>query len=298
MTTATTTLSEAQTKPSLRIRSAMGGLKTTLIYAVMGLLSLFFLFPLVWMIGTSLKTITEITPPQFNLLPVVPQFQNYAKLLSQEAFYQAYTNSIFIATIVLLGTVFSISLVAYAFSRLEWKGRGIVFALMMGTLLLPSQATLVPQYALFFNLGWLQTFNPITLPGFFGGGAALIFLLRQFMLTLPKELDEAAVMDGATPLEIWWYIIMPLSRPAIATVTVFLFVGQWNNLLLPSIYLQRSQLFPMPLFIVFKNNSNVTPVPWQDIMAASVLFVIPLLVVFILTQRYFVQSIAMTGSKG
>ena len=285
-------------RQSLHIKSGMVGFKTFLIYAAMCLLSLFFLFPLVWMIGTSLKTVLEITQPQLTLLPAVPQWDNYAKLFYNDAFFKAYTNSIFITTMVLLGTVTSISLVAYAFSRLEWKGRGVVFALMMGTLLLPSQATLVPQYALFYALGWLSSFNPITLPGFFAGGAALIFLLRQFMLTLPKELDEAAIMDGATPFQIWWYIIMPLCRPAIATVTVFLFVGQWNNLLQPAIYLQRAELYPMPLFIVFKNNSNIIPVPWQDIMAASVAFVIPLLIIFILTQRYFVESVALTGSKG
>ncbi len=194
MATATRTVDSTQTKPSLTIRWQMLGFKTLLFYFVMGVLSLFFLFPLVWMVGTSLKTVAEITQPQINLLPQSAQWSNYGNLVTQEPFIRAYTNSIFITAMVLFGTVTSISLVAFAFSRLEWKGRGIVFALMMGTLLLPSQATLVPQYALFYNLGWLQTFNPITLPGFFAGGAALIFLLRQFMLTLPKELDEAAYL--------------------------------------------------------------------------------------------------------
>jgi multiple sugar transport system permease protein len=170
--------------------------------------------------------------------------------------------------------------------------------MMMGTLLLPYQATLIPQYTLFYNLGWLKTFNPITIPGFFAGGATLVFLLRQFMMGLPKELDEAAMMDGANPLQVWWYIVMPLCRPALATISVFLFVGQWNNLLQPLIYLQKAELYTMPIYVMLKNNLNMTPVPWQDIMAASVLFVIPLLVVFVLTQRYFVESIALTGSKG
>ncbi len=296
--TAITNESAFSGKRQLRFKTGMVGIRTALVYVVLGLLALFFLFPLAWMVGTSLKTIAEITQPQLNLFPVQPQWANYDKLIRDETFLRAYFNSIFITTIVLLGTVTSISLVAFAFSRLEWKGRGIVFALMMGTLLLPSQATLVPQYALFYNLGWLRTFNPVTLPGFFAGGAALIFLLRQFMVTLPKELDEAAYIDGATPFQIWWFVILPLCRPAIATVTVFLFVGQWNNLLTPSIYLQKAELYPMPLYIVFKNNSNIIPVPWQDIMAASVMFVVPLLVTFVLTQRYFVESVAMTGSKG
>lgn len=260
--------------------------------------ALFFLFPLAWMIGTSLKTIQEVQQAQLNLFPSKAQWENYDKIFHEAEFYRAYVNSVFIVTMVLLGTVTSVSLVAYAFSRLHWRGRNVVFALMMGTLMLPYQATLVPQYVLFFELGWLRTFNPVTLPGFFAGGASLVFLLRQFMMTLPKELDEAAMIDGANPLQIWWFITMPLSRPAIATVSVFLFVGQWNNLLQPLIYLQRSELFTMPIYVAQKNNLQESPIPWQDIMAASVLFVIPVLVVFLLTQRFFTESITLTGSKG
>ncbi|MFN8452402.1 MAG: carbohydrate ABC transporter permease [Anaerolineae bacterium] len=272
--------------------------RALILYAILLAASLFFLFPVAWMTGTSLKTIDEVGQPQLNLLPAVPQWENYTKLLSDDAFYRAYANSLFVVTMVLLGTVASIALVAYAFSRLEWKGRNVVFALMLGTLMLPAQATLVPQYVLFYNLGWIRTFNPITIPGFFAGGAALIFLLRQFMLTLPKELDEAAMIDGANPLQIWWYIVLPLCRPAIATITVFLFVGQWNNLVQPLIYLQRAELYTMPIYVAQKNNLQDAPLPWQDVMAASVLFVIPVLVVFFFTQRYFVEGITMTGSKG
>jgi ABC-type glycerol-3-phosphate transport system permease component len=203
-----------------------------------------------------------------------------------------------VVILVLLGTVSSITLVAYAFSRLKWRGRNVVFAMMMATLMLPYQATLVPQYVLFYELGWIRTFNPIIIPGFFAGGAALIFLLRQFMMGLPPELDEAAMIDGANPLQIWWYIILPLSRPAVATITVFLFVGQWNNLLQPLIYLQRPELYTMPIYVAQKNNLQESPIPWQEIMTASVLFVIPVLVVFILTQRYFTEGIALTGTKG
>ncbi len=272
--------------------------RALIIYVILLVASLFFLFPMAWMAGTSLKTIQEVGQPQLSLLPAVPQWINYTKLFNDENFYRSYANSLFVVTMVLLGTVTSITLVSYAFSRLEWKGRNIVFALMLGTLMLPAQATLVPQYVLFYNLGWIRTFNPIIIPGFFAGGAALIFLLRQFMLGIPKELDEAAMIDGANPLQIWWYIILPLSRPAIATITVFLFVGQWNNLVQPLIYLQRAELYTMPIYVAQKNNLQESPLPWQDVMAASVLFVIPVLVVFFFTQRYFVEGIQMTGSKG
>jgi multiple sugar transport system permease protein len=285
--------------PELSFMSRLRSLRLPrlLTYAVLIWSSLFFLFPVAWMLGTSLKSIEEVGRPQLNMLPDTPHWENYAKLLNDPAFYRAYANSLFIVPLVLLGTVSSITLVSFAFSRLRWRGRNVVFALMLGTLMLPVQATLVPQYVLFHNLGWIRTFNPIVLPGFFAGGAALIFLLRQFMMGLPKELDEAAYIDGASPLQIWWFVILPLSRPAVATITVFLFIGQWNNLIQPLIYLQRAELFTLPIYVAQKLNLQESPLPWQDVMAASVLFVIPVLVVFILTQRYFVESIALTGSK-
>lgn len=282
----------------LRSSMRMAGMGTILLYAVLILGSMFFLFPLAWMVGTSLKTIQEVGQPQLSLWPAVPQWENYTKMFNEQAFITAYSNSIFVSVIVLFGTVTSITLVAYAFSRLEWKGRNVVFAMMMGTLMLPAQATLVPQYVLFNELDWVPGFNPITIPGFFAGGAALIFLLRQFLLGLPRDLDEAALVDGANPLQIWWYIIMPLSRPAIATITVFLFVGQWNSLFAPLIYLKQASLNTMPIYVSLKFTLQQSPVPWQDIMAASVAFVIPVLVVFILTQRYFTEGISFTGSKG
>lgn len=293
--TTSPTHSDSLPRPRFRLSDT---LRKALLYAVLLAASGFFLFPLAWMAGTSLKTIQEVGQPQLSLLPAVPQWDNYARLIADQQFYRAYANSVFVVLVVLLGTVTSIALVSFAFSRLDWPGKRIVFALMMGTLMLPAQATLVPQYVLFYNLGWIRTFNPITLPGFFAGGAALVFLLRQFMMTIPKELDEAAMIDGANPLQIWWHIIMPLSRPAIATVTVFLFVGQWNNLLNPLLYLQKPELYTMPIYVAQKFNLQESPIPWNDIMAASVAFVIPVLVVFLLTQRYFIEGITMTGSKG
>lgn len=280
------------------VRHGLQRLNLVVVYALLLSGSAFFLFPLVWMVGTSLKTVEEVGRSQLHLLPETPQWENYDKLFHEEAFFRAYTNSIFIVTLVLIGTVISVSLVAFSFSRLEWKGRDVVFALMMSTLMLPYQATLVPQYVMFHKIGWIRTFNPITLPGFFAGGAALIFLLRQFMLSLPRELDEAAMIDGANPLQVWWYVIMPLSRPAVATISVFLFVGQWNNLMMPLIYLQKPALYTMPVYVAQKLNLQEVPLPWQDVMAASVTFVIPVLIVFLFTQRYFIKGISTTGIKG
>jgi ABC-type glycerol-3-phosphate transport system permease component len=269
-----------------------------LVYVLLILGSFFFLFPIVWMVGTSLKTVEEVSQSQLNLLPEAPQWQNYENLFNDDRFILAYQNSVFIILLVLFGTVTSIALVAYAFSRLKWRGRNVVFALMMATLMLPPQATLVPQYVLFNQMNWVPGFNPITIPGFFAGGAAMVFLLRQFMMTLPADLDEAALVDGANPIQIWWYIVMPLSRPAVATITVFLFVGGWNNLFMPLIYLKSASLETMPIYVALKFNQQESPIPWQNIMAASVAFVVPVMVIFILTQRYFTEGIALTGTKG
>lgn len=301
MTTLTTSNPQPEKRKvrvSLRGSITMASMSTVFIYLALIAASIFFLFPTAWMTGTSLKTIEEVQQPQLNMLPETPQWSNYEELFAEENFYRSYGNSIFVVVLVLFGTVTSITLVAYAFSRLEWRGRNAVFALMMATLMLPVQATLVPQYVLFYELGWIRTFNPIIIPGYFAGGAAMIFLLRQFMMGLPKDLDEAAMIDGANPLQIWWYVILPLARPAIATVTVFLFVGVWNNLLQPLIYLQRAELYTMPIYVAQKNNLQESPIPWHEIMAASVLFVLPVLIVFILTQRYFTEGIALTGTKG
>jgi multiple sugar transport system permease protein len=299
MATYSTAASQSTHRRSLpyRVMQAIDP-RALILYAILLAASLFFLFPMAWMTSTSLKTIEEVGQPQLNLLPAVPQWENYTRLFNDANFFRSYANSLFVVTMVLLGTVTSITLVAYAFSRLEWRGRNVVFALMLGTLMLPAQATLVPQYVLFYNLGWIRTFNPIVIPGFFAGGAALIFLLRQFMMSIPKELDEAAMIDGANPLQIWWFVILPLCRPAIATITVFLFVGQWNNLVQPLIYLQRAELYTMPIYTAQKLNLQESPLKWHDVMAASVMFVIPVLIVFFFTQRYFVEGIQTTGSKG
>lgn len=286
------------TRPRLDGRALRRRIAVLAIYAALLGGSAFFLFPVAWMTGTSLKTIEEVGQPQLRLLPETPQWENYSELLRERHFYRAYGNSVFTTFVVLLGTVSSLIVVAFAFARLRWPGRDVVFAMMMATLMLPVQATLVPQYVMFYELGWIRTFNPITLPGFFAGGAALVFLLRQFMLTLPRELDEAATIDGANPLQTLWFVILPLSRPAVATVTVFMFVAQWNNLIQPLLYLQKAELFTLPIYVAQKNNLQESPLPWQDVMAASVLFVIPVLVVFLLTQRYFIEGISMTGSKG
>jgi ABC-type glycerol-3-phosphate transport system permease component len=258
----------------------------------------FMLFPLFWMISTSLKTMEEANSPRITWWPAHPQLDAYRQVLTDSRWLLYFSNSAFVTTLAVVGTLVSVAAVAYAFSRIQWPGRNIVFFLMLSTLMLPYQTTLVPQYVMFNKIGWVGTYNPITIPGFFAGGALYIFLLRQFMLGLPKELDEAALIDGASHFQIWWHIILPLCKPALATIAVFLFVSHWNSLQAPLIYLQRTSMYTLPVVIANLINPQVRVQPWPLIMAASALTMIPLIVVFFFTQRYILESVALTGTKG
>jgi ABC-type glycerol-3-phosphate transport system permease component len=261
-------------------------------------LSLVLVFPLFWMVSTSLKTDEEANAPKPVWVPAKPQLDAYAQILSDPDWRLYIANSVFVSILAVGGTLASVTIVAFAFSRLEWPGRNLIFFLMLSTLMLPMQATLVPQYVLFNQLEWINTFNPITIPGYFAGGAAMVFLLRQFMLSIPRELDEAALVDGASYFQIFWHVILPNSKPALTTVGLFLFVGHWNSLQLPLIYLQKKELQTLPMAILNLYNPQQTRQPWTLIMATSLLAVVPLLVVFLLVQRYFVESIVLTGTKG
>lgn len=258
----------------------------------------FMLFPLFWMLSTSLKTMEEANSPRITWWPAEPQLDAFRQVLTDSRWLLYFSNSAFVTTLAVLGTLVSVAAVAYAFSRIQWPGRNIVFFLMLSTLMLPYQTTLVPQYVMFNKIGWVGTYNPIIIPGFFAGGALYIFLLRQFMLGLPKELDEAALIDGASHFQIWWHIILPLCKPALATIAVFLFVGNWNALQAPLIYLQRANMYTLPVVIANLINPQVRVQPWPLIMAASALTMIPLVIVFFFTQRYILESVALTGTKG
>lgn len=279
-------------------RKTKGRISRTILYVVLILTSIVMAFPLIWMVLTSLKTYQEANAPKIVWFPAQPQLTAYLEILGKPEFIQSYFNSTFVAILALLGTLISIAAVAYAFSRLEWPGRDVIFLLMLGTLMIPTQALIVPQYVFFNRLGWIGTFNPIVIPGYFAGGAAMIFLLRQFMLQLPKELDEAAFIDGAGHVTIWWQLILPLSRPALATVATFLFVGIWNSLLQPVIYLQTTSLYTLPVYVASLVNPQQSAQPWPTIMAASVLTTLPLMIIFLFAQRFILESSVMSGVKG
>ena len=255
-------------------------------------------FPLFWMISSSLKTLEETNAPGIVWVPEQPTATAYTDILQNENFLRTYFNTVFYTILALVGTVLSVAAVAYAFSRVEWPGRNLVFFLMLSTLLIPAQALIVPQYVFFHKLDWIGTFNPIVIPGYFAGGAAMIFLLRQAMAQIPKEMDESAFMDGANHLQIWWHIILPLCQAPLATVTTFLFVANWNNLLGPIIYLQTVDLYTLPVFVANLYNINSAVQPWPTIMTAAVLTTVPLMVVFFFAQRFILESVVISGLKG
>jgi ABC-type glycerol-3-phosphate transport system permease component len=273
-------------------------LKGILFYVLLTGATILMSFPLFWMISSSLKTLQETNSPGIVWVPQNPTLSAYTAIFQNQDFLRAYFNSVFYVTLALTGTLISIAAVAYAFSRIDWPGRNIVFFLMLSTMMIPAQALIVPQYVFFNKLDWIGTFNPLIIPGYFAGGAAMIFLLRQSMSQIPKELDESAFVDGASHIQIWWNIILPLSAAPLATISTFLFVGLWNNLLTPLMYLQTVDLYTLPVYVSTLYNINQTTQPWPTIMTAAVLTTIPLIIIFFFAQRYILESVAVSGLKG
>ena len=272
--------------------------KSIVLYILLTAATIMMCFPLFWMISSSLKTISETNSPGIVWISAQPSLQAYLDLLQNPTFLRVYFNSVFTTTLAIVGTLISIAAVAYAFSRIEWPGRDIVFFVMLSTMMIPPQALIVPQYVLFNKINWVGTFNPIVIPGYFAGGASMVFLLRQSMSQIPKELDESAFVDGASHFQIWWNIVLPLVRAPLATVSTFLFVGLWNNLLGPLMYLQSVGLYTLPVYTSTLYNINQTVQPWPTIMAAAVLTTVPLIIVFFFAQRYILEGVVVTGMKG
>lgn len=272
-------------------------LQRVVLYIFLTSATLVMSFPLFWMISSSLKSIEETNSAGIIWFSPKPTLEAYINIFQNANFLRSYFNTIFYTSIAMVGTLLSIAVVAYAFSRIDWPGRNTVFFLMIATMMIPPQALIVPQYVFFNKLNWIGTFNPIVIPGYFAGGAAMIFLLRQSMAQIPKELDESAFVDGANHLQIFWEVILPLLKAPLATISTFLFVGMWNSLLAPLMYLQTIDLYTLPVYISTLYNINQTVQPWPTIMAAAVLTTVPLIVVFFFAQRYILDSVVISGLK-
>jgi multiple sugar transport system permease protein len=258
--------------------------------------ALAFLAPMLWMLSTSLKPLNETMtlPPVW--IPSEIQWRNYPDAIAAMGHFWRYAgNSLFLAIMTVIGTVTSSALAAYGFSRVEWKGRDKVFVILLATMMIPFPVVMVPLYGLFKSLGWIGTFKPLWAPAFLAG-AFNVFLLRQFFLTLPKDMAEAARIDGCNELQIFWHIILPLSKPALLVVAIFQFMATWNDFLGPLIYLTEQKDFTLALGLQsFQSQQGGTA--WHQLMAASTLVVLPVIVLFFLTQRTFIEGIAATGSK-
>lgn len=257
--------------------------------------SLLFLFPLFWMLSTSLKTNEQVYTVPTVWIPNPIAWDNYPSALTRMPFLLFLRNSCITSFIPVIGAVLSASLVAYAFARLQWPGRNFWFLVLIGTMMLPGQVTMIPVYVLYSRLRWINTFLPLTVPWFFGG-AFYVFLLRQFFLGIPMELSDAALIDGSSHVGIWWRIIIPLAKPALATVAVFTFLFAWNDFLGPLLYLTKERLYTLQVGLQYFRLQH--QVDWQELMAASLVVLMPTLVIFFIGQRFFVQGITLTGLKG
>ena len=270
-------------------------------YAVMTVLGVLFCFPFFWTISTSLKTgpETHFIPPV--VLPAVPQWDNYVKIWSAQPVATWLFNSVFLVVATVPGAVISASLVAYAFARFDYPGRDFFFMLMLSTLMLPYEVTLIPQYIIYQKyFGWINTYWPLVIPSWVGGGAFTIFLLRQFLMTIPRDLDDAARVDGANSLQILLRILLPLCRPALATVAILEFLRQWNDFLGPFVYLNTPELFTMALGLrFFQTLPESTADPKTHLlMTATIIMALPAIILFFSCQRVFVRGIVMSGLKG
>jgi multiple sugar transport system permease protein len=288
------------TSPIARVRRGRPRVGVLLSHA--GLIggSLIMLIPLYWMLITSLKTLRAVNefPPSWVPNPVV--LGNYAEALSVFPFWLYLTNTLLIVLGVIGGNLISCSLVAYAFAKLEAPGKSLLFGILLATLMLPEHVTLIPVYILFQRLGWIDTFLPLIVPSWFARSAFSVFLLRQFFLTLPRELSDAARIDGASHLTILTRIVVPLSKPALAAIAVFSFLGVWNDFLHPVIYLNSESKFTLALGLLalIGQSRESGAVEWQLVMAATTVMMVPVVVVFFFAQRHFIQGIALTGLKG
>jgi len=259
------------------------------------IITMIYLLPFFWMIGTSLKPDSElmIFPPR--IFPQSPDWSNYAKALNKFPFFVYLKNTVIITVFNLIGVVLSSSFVAYGFSKINWKGRDFFFAVMMSTVMLPGVVTMIPVFMIYKHLGWLDTFLPLIVPAFLGGGAMNVFLVRQFFNTIPNDILEAAKLDGAGDFKIFYKIMLPLSKPVLALISLFTFTGSWNNYMGPLIYITSESKYPLALGMpMFMSRYGTF---WNQAMAASALTILPTIIFFFFAQKYLIEGIKLSGLK-
>jgi multiple sugar transport system permease protein len=276
-------------------RNVRTAISNAVAYLLLTGLGILFALPFVWMVSASLKMEADVWvyPPIWIPNPVVGE--NYPIALGLMKFPLLLYNTVLITGLSVFGTILSCTWVVYGFARFRFPGRDALFVLLLATMMLPAQVIMIPLFILFRELNWLNTFLPLIVPAFFGN-AFFIFLLRQFFMTIPTELDDAAKIDGCSYIGIWWRILLPLTKPALATVAIFAFIGNWNDFLFPLIYLNDESKFTLTLGLA--TFRGVYSTQWAYLMAASVVVLLPCLIVFFLAQKQFVEGITFAGLQG
>ncbi|GMM95948.1 MULTISPECIES: carbohydrate ABC transporter permease [Microbacterium] len=273
--------------------------QTIIWFTVLIVITAVVLYPLVWLLFATFKPTSEFGQNP-GILPENPTVGNYLTVMEGIAgipMWKFFWNSLVLATLAVIGTVLSSALAAYAFARVQFKGLGILFAAMIGTLLLPFHVVIIPQYLLFNTLDMIDTFWPLVLPKFLATEAFFVFLLVQFMRQMPRDMDEAARIDGAGHLRIFWAIIVPLIKPALITCAIFSFIWSWNDFLGPLIYLTSPENYPLPIALRLWNDQTSTS-DYGATVTASFLALVPILIFFIVFQRFLVDGVATQGLKG
>lgn len=303
MATATDTTTQRQMvaadhsySTSVRRRRLLG---KTITYILLTIAGLSFAFPLYWTVSSSLQTWQELRSFTPHLYPATPQWSNYADVFQSVPFARWLANSFLIVAITIPGTLITSTLTAYAFARFEFVGKSVWFILMLGTMMIPATVTLIPQYLLWFKLKMINTYVPLTIGSWLGGSAFMIFLLRQFILSIPRDLDEAALIDGADPLRILVRIIMPLMKPALTTVAILQFLNEWNDFFAPFIYLNRQSLYTAAIGLRYFQFIPMETTDPRDhlLMAAAAVMTIPVIALFAVAQRYFISGVVLSGLK-
>lgn len=257
------------------------------------------LIPFYWLIASSLKEVSDIFKPPAtwqDWLAYPPQWKNYPEALKFMNFLGCLRNTCIITFIAMFGQMMSASIVAYGFARMRFPGRDTLFIVLLATIMLPPQVTLIPIFKIFTSIGWYDTFYPLTVPAFFGGGVFFIFLLRQYYMTIPIEMDEAAKIDGAGTFGTFTKVILPQAKPALATVAIFSFMAHWNDFLGPLIYLSDPAKRTLALALWSFQGEHATD--WHLLMAAATVVMLPLLTLFFCAQKYFIQGVVISGVKG
>ena len=269
-----------------------------LLYAIITIGAIVAMVPMVWTLSSSLKDTAHVFSVNIEWIPHPAYWSNYQELFVRLPFVRYVANTMIIVASNVVSSVLMASIAAFAFARLRAPGKNLLFYLVISTMLLPSQVTLIPRYIIYSRLGMIDTYWPLIIPGWMGGGAFEIFLFRQFFLGLPLELDDAARIDGCSTWRIYSSIVMPLAKPVIATLAIFNFIWAWSDLFGPLIYLNTMEKFTLPLGLATLRLNAEKSSRWELVMCGAVVSIIPPLVVFFLGQQYFVQGIALSGIKG